>query len=158
MYSDGARPEWGWLLISWLGSVGFYLHPFPGLLLLLLISSSLFLILRVNNAADFTNSLCSLSPALQGLICGKASAVMSEPSSRMPLPSSLLPSTPCCPSHLLPPKLEVPQAPLGCPEPLARRSIRGGIFLFLSPTICFGFELLLVFHFQEIPLFYIEEL
>lgn len=126
----------------------FCLRPFPRLLSLLLISSSPFLILKVNNAADFTNSLCSLSPALQGLICGKASAVMSEPSSGMPLPSPLLASTPCCPSHLLPPKLEVPQAPLGCPKPLARRSIRGGIFLFLSPTICFGFELLLVFHFS----------
>ena len=158
MYSDGARPEWGWLLMSWLSSVAFCLHPFSLLLLLLLISSSLFLILRVNNAADFTNSLCSLSPALQGLICGKAPALTSELSSGMPLPSPLLPSTPSYPSLLLLPKLEVPQAPLGCPTPLTRRSISSGIFLFLSPTICFGFELFLVFHFQEIPLFYIEEL
>ena len=51
--------------------------------------SSLFLILRVNGAAaaDFTNSLCSLSPALQDCICGKASG--------MPLP----PPPPTPPTH-----------------------------------------------------------
>lgn len=138
------------LAADFLTQFSWLLSPsFSSSLLLLLISSSLFLILRVNNAVDFTNSLCSLSPALQGLIRGKAPAVMSELSSGMPVPSPLLPSTLSYPSHLLPPKLEVPQAPLGCPTPLTRRSISGGIFLFLSPTICFGLSSSLYFIFRK---------